>query len=664
MLSYQLRSYVPIASDFDDIAKWLLKFPSDPRHFYRSRIQNFEDTSNDQNRLALGILSWLHHSRGIEDLTVQQLTEALNVGKPELPQLSKDEIQLACQGLARVRYDYVQFVETTFNTYILEEPPKGLFPAERLARACLNSLDFRPPVTVSEDTSPASANRTFQEHAARFWGNYAAKAMVTARPDFKKFILEHLLSPKKRECLIGILQRTMPQTDEAFQQLGWKPLHTAAGQSPLHLLTSAGLDSLVLEILDSPLEIMKLLEISDAQRDETRRQLGNAKSVDNCEQTLLHYVASRKSSDATQLSKLISHGSPVGAKSKHGYTAMHCCAYAGNTAVMRLLLDTYIEGVTESSDHGYTPAHIAAQMGNLEDLTLLVENGADLSAETCEGYNTLHCAAAFGHIPVMEYILAIKPELLNVGPMSALHRAVENCQVEAITTLLKYGADVMSKARVHLYGLPDVTPLEVSIKNGETGSAEDLISYGAYLRIYKNFLVTRSRWANLNGDGRMATKLAVDDKPVSKTAKEWDTVDMDNQPLTIGQLQRLHEASPHHPILKLLLAQKNADEGVHRFVTAQRLFESFCTLDQVLSESSDEKKSEAKTPEVVHRTVQCNFCKMHPLLGLRYKCAQCPHFDICRDCWKQKGHDFDHPLIIVPSIEWFREHKLSPPKTS
>lgn len=104
--------------------------------------------------------------------------------------------------------------------------------------------------------------------------------------------------------------------------------------------------------------------------------------------------------------------------------------------------------------------------------------------------------------------------------MSALHRAVENRQVEAITTLRKYNADVMSKAKIYLYGLPDVTPLEVSTKNGAAGPAEDLISYGAYLRIYKNFLVTRSRRTNLNGNGQMATKLAVDDKPVSKAFKE------------------------------------------------------------------------------------------------------------------------------------------------
>lgn len=161
----------------------------------------------------------------------------------------------------------------------------------------------------------------------------------------------------------------------------------------------------------------------------------------------------------------------------------------------------------------------------------------------------------------------------------------------------------------------------------------------------------------------MATKLAVDEKPVSKWVKEWDTVDMDGEPLTISQLQRLHEASPRHPIPKLLLAQKHAYEGVNRFITAQRLFESFCTLDQILPTASDEEKPAPKSPEVIHRTFQCNHCKMHPMRGLRYKCAQCPHFDICGACRKEKGHDFDHPLIIIPSIEWFKEHNLSPPET-
>ena len=57
---------------------------------------------------------------------------------------------------------------------------------------------------------------------------------------------------------------------------------------------------------------------------------------------------------------------------------------------------------------------------------------------------------------VVPYIFAKKPELLNVGPMSALRRAVENCEVESTTTLMKYNADFMSNAKIHLYSLPDV----------------------------------------------------------------------------------------------------------------------------------------------------------------------------------------------------------------
>lgn len=87
-------------------------------------------------------------------------------------------------------------------------------------------------------------------------------------------------------------------------------------------------------------------------------------------------------------------------------------AFTGNTTVMRLLVEEYSGNVTRSDDHGCTLAHITEQTGNFEALKLLVENRADLPAETYEGYNPLYHATAFGHIPVMEYILRQNPELL------------------------------------------------------------------------------------------------------------------------------------------------------------------------------------------------------------------------------------------------------------
>ena len=46
----------------------------------------------------------------------------------------------------------------------------------------------------------------------------------------------------------------------------------------------------------------------------------------------------------------------------------------------------------------------------------------------------------------------------------------------------------------------------------------------------------------------------------------------------------------------------------------------------------------------IHENVQCDGCKMEPIIGIRYKCNKCEDFDFCENCYKEKkekhGHDF------------------------
>lgn len=652
-----MSEQVPEDRDFDNIEDWLLKnFPGDLKQYYNSRVKNLERSRTPQKRFALEILSWLHYSHGIAALTVRQLSEALDVGNPEPAELTKTQIQNACQGLVRVRYDFVQFVSTEFNTYLSKEPPDGLLSPMQLAMTCLNSLAFRPPCSSSKDTLSSSVSESFQDHAAKFWANYAEQAIRSASTglEFRKFILEHLMWPRKRDYLIEILQ-CAEQYSHEMRQIGFPPLHIAGEQTLLHILIRGGLISLVLEILANPQKFLSLLETPESSQDQVLQDLADIHSKDACGQTLLHYAAMSTRPEAADLaSELMKQGAEVEAETTDGSTAMHISAYSGNTNIMSVLFEEHAS-VSAVDNRGWTPAHIAASKGNLAALKFLVENGAKLSAEDNDGYNVLHYAIDDGQIPVIEYILDQNPELLNAGPMSPLHRAVSQCQVEPIRILMRYGADVMSKAKIMLYALPDVTPLEVSIKSGQAGPAEELVSYGAYLRIYKNFLVTKARWANLNGNGRLATNIAVNEGPISKVSpKDWDNVNMDGQPLTISQLERLRETAPHHPVPKLLLSKKHAEEGAHRFYTAQHLYESAVQLDQIMSDG-DHEESPALC-QIAHRGVRCNICGMHPVRGLRYKCVFCPPFDICHDCWKAEGHRMDHPLLVLPSLDWLKQH--------
>ncbi len=51
-----------------------------------------------------------------------------------------------------------------------------------------------------------------------------------------------------------------------------------------------------------------------------------------------------------------------------------------------------------------TPLIWAAAAGHLEIVKFLVENGANLHAQTCDGYTPLHYANANGHWEVAKFL--------------------------------------------------------------------------------------------------------------------------------------------------------------------------------------------------------------------------------------------------------------------
>lgn len=71
-------------------------------------------------------------------------------------------------------------------------------------------------------------------------------------------------------------------------------------------------------------------------------------------------------------------------------------------------------------------------------------------------------------------------------------------------------------------------------------------------------------------------------------------------------------------------------------------------FDKLMNES-DEKKpveiEESKEAPVVHDGVQCDGCKVSPIVGVRYKCAVCKDFDYCAKCEDSLGHD--HPFLKI-----------------
>jgi len=62
--------------------------------------------------------------------------------------------------------------------------------------------------------------------------------------------------------------------------------------------------------------------------------------------------------------------------------------------------------------------------------------------------------------------------------------------------------------------------------------------------------------------------------------------------------------------------------------------------------SKEESKEETKEEEVVHAGVICDGCSASPITGIRYKCANCPDYDLCQVCETKSGlHDPSHVFL-------------------
>ena len=81
-------------------------------------------------------------------------------------------------------------------------------------------------------------------------------------------------------------------------------------------------------------------------------------------------------------------------------------------------------------------------------------------------------------------------------------------------------------------------------------------------------------------------------------------------------------------------------------------------VSEVLSLVYRIAEDSARRENYVHRGVMCNGCRVQPIQGIRYSCANCPDYDLCEDCEVQqihiKTHIFYKVRIPAPLLGYHR----------
>ncbi|CAK60915.1 unnamed protein product (macronuclear) [Paramecium tetraurelia] len=68
-----------------------------------------------------------------------------------------------------------------------------------------------------------------------------------------------------------------------------------------------------------------------------------------------------------------------------------------------------------------------------------------------------------------------------------------------------------------------------------------------------------------------------------------------------------------------------------------------------------------KPEKMVHPNHTCDGCQKHPIVGARFKCLECPDYDLCESCQSKNIHN-NHKSFKISNFEELEDFQRSQPK--
>jgi TPR repeat protein len=202
-----------------------------------------------------------------------------------------------------------------------------------------------------------------------------------------------------------------------------------------------------------------------------------------------------------------------GTKRRSGETPIEWAAErVNNTVIIDLLVpvtnDTYVRRVKH-----WAKWHLAMVRGDVLKAIVLLEKLRDLNRCDNSYHRPLEVAAAYGQLPLVEYLLGRGAKTsYGKNKETPLHVAAEHGHYEVSKLLIEHGSPI-SLSPYH----EEATPLFNAVSNGHQRVAKLLLRYGA------------SVWESHYGDSLLGVAAAHDDVPMIRLLFRYDA-----DPNTIG----------------------------------------------------------------------------------------------------------------------------------